>query len=229
MVGHVIYNQKIIMMRKYMLVLLATVAVISSCKKQSVVITPDRVGISRVTYYVTITLTGGDFISVVQGSTFTDPGAKGEAGGQDVPVTAAGTVDASTVGLYTITYSATNKDGFQSTVTRTVVVIPAAETPGVDLSGTYVAVPVGTTPGPANINKVAPGVYYSTDLWTGAAVIPGYFICVDGSTVIVPLQNTAYGRLEAQSNGTFNNGLITWTLTLLDQGPFTATKKWQKQ
>ncbi|HVZ97682.1 MAG TPA: DUF5011 domain-containing protein [Chitinophagaceae bacterium] len=216
-------------MKKNILLFITIVAIISSCKKDTVVVTADRVGISRVTYYVNITLTGGDVISIVQGSAFTDPGAKGEAGGQEVPVTATGNVDPSAVGLYTITYSATNKDGYSSTVTRTVVVIPSAESPGVDLSGTYIAVPVGTTPGPANITKVAPGVYYSTDLWTGAAVIPGYFICVDGSTLIVPLQNTAYGRLIAETDGTYAGGLITWTLTLLDQGPFTATKKWQKQ
>jgi hypothetical protein len=217
------------MMKKNILLLLTLVIVISSCNKDTVVVTPDRVGISKVTYYVNITLTGGDVISIVQGGTFTDPGAKGEAGGQDIPVTATGTVDASTVGIYTINYTATNKDGYASSVSRTVVVIPSAEMPGVDLSGTYVAVPVGTTPGPANITKVAPGVYYSTDMWTGAAVIPGYFICVDGSNLIVPVQSTGYGRMVAQTDGTYVNGLITWDLTLLDQGPLTRTKKWQKQ
>ncbi len=217
------------MMKKNIILLIIIAGVISSCKKDTVVITPDRVGISRVTYYVNITLAGDDVMSLVQGGTFTDPGATGEAGGQSVPVTATGSVDPSTVGLYTITYSATNKDGYSSSVTRTVVVIPSSEIPGVDLSGTYVAVPVGTTPGPATITKVAPGVYYSTDLWTGGAVIPGYFICVDGSTLIVPLQSTGYGRMETETDGTYSNGLITWTLTLLDQGPYTATKKWQKQ
>jgi hypothetical protein len=109
------------------------------------------------------------------------------------------------------------------------VVIPSAELPGIDLSGTYVAKPVGTTPGPAQITKVAEGVYYSTDIWTGGAVIPGYFICVDGSTLSVPLQNTGYGRMLTESDGTYVDGLITWKVTLLDQGPYTATKQWQKQ
>ncbi len=217
------------MKKRYALLLLAFVAMIVSCKKDSVINTHDMVGISKVTYYANITLTGSSVMSVIKGSTFTDPGVKAEAGGTDVPVTTTGAVNTDEVGLYTLSYSATNTDGYSSSATRTVVVIPSAELPGVDLSGTYVAVPVGTTPGPAQITKVAEGVYFSTDIWTGGAVIPGYFICIDGSSVSVPLQNTGYGRMLTEMDGTYVNGLITWIVTLLDQGPFTATKKWQKQ
>ena len=208
---------------------MAFVAMMVSCSKDKIINTHDRVGISKVTYYANIVLTGSPVISIIKGSAFTDPGVKAEAGGTEVPVTTTGTVNSDEVGLYTLTYSATNADGYSSSASRIVVVIPSAELPGVDLSGTYLAVPVGTTPGPAQISKVAEGVYYSTDIWTGAAVIPGYFICTDGSSVSVPLQNTAYGGMVTESDGTYVNGLITWSVTLVDQGPFTATKKWQKQ
>lgn len=217
------------MKKRYVFLLITLVALIASCSKDSIINTHDRVGISKVTYYANITLTGTPVISVIKGSTFTDPGVKAEAGGAEVPVTTTGTVNTDEVGLYTLNYSASNADGYSSSATRIVVVIPSAEQPGVDLSGTYIAVPVGTTPGPAQISKVAEGVYYSTDIWTGGAVIPGYFICLDGSNIIIPLQNTAYGRMQTNTDGTYVNGLITWTVTLLDQGPFTATKKWQKQ
>lgn len=217
------------MKRKYVFLLMVFVSMIASCSKDKIINTHDRVGISKVTYYANITLTGNSVISVIKGSAFVDPGVKADAGGTDVPVTTTGTVNTDEVGLYNLTYSATNADGYSSSSSRIVVVIPSAELPGVDLSGTYVAVPVGTTPGPAQISKIAAGVYYSTDIWTGGAVIPGYFICTDGSTVSVPFQNTAYGGMLTDTDGTYVNGLITWTVTLADQGPFTATKKWQKQ
>ena len=217
------------MKKRYAFLLIAFVAVFASCNKDKIINTPDRVGISKVTYYANITLTGNPVLSIIKGATFTDPGVKAEAGGKDVPVTTTGTVNTNEVGLYTLNYSATNADGYSSSASRVVVVIPSAEQPGVDISGTYVAVPVGSTPGPAQITKVAEGVYYSTDIWTGGAVIPGYFICLDGSSINVPLQNTGYGRMQTETDGTYVNGLITWTVTLVDQGPFTATKKWQKQ
>jgi hypothetical protein len=217
------------MKKTYAFILITFIAFLSSCDKDPIISNDKNVGRSRITYYANITLTGSSAVSVVKGQDFTDPGVKAEAGGAEVPVTTTGTVNTDEVGLYTLNYSATNADGYSSSASRTVVVIPAEENPGVDLSGTYVAVPVGTTPGPATITKVAPGVYYSTDIWTGGAVIPGYFICIDGSTLIVPLQSTGYGGMQSESNGTYVNGLITWTITLLDQGPFTALKKWQKQ
>ena len=217
------------MKKRYAFLLIAFVAEIASCNKDKIINTADRVGISKVTYYANITLTGNPVLSIIKGGTFTDPGVKAEAGGKDVPVTTTGTVNTNEVGLYTLNYSATNADGYSSSASRVVVVIPSAEQPGVDLSGTYVAVPVGSTPGPAQITKVAQGVYYSTDIWTGGAVIPGYFICLDGSSINVPLQTTGYGRMQTEADGTYVNGLITWTITLLDQGPYTATKKWQKQ
>jgi len=111
-----------------------------------------------------------------------------------------------------------------------VFVIPAAETPGVDLSGTYAAVLVGSTPGPATISKVAPGAYLTTNCWgNSGAVIPAFFICVDGSSIIVPNQGSPYGNLETTAPGTYVSGLITWSIDLLGHGPYIAVKQWQKQ
>lgn len=209
--------------------LLFLVMLLASCEKDSIINTHDRVGSSRVTYFAKITVTGAPVISVIKGGSFTDPGAKAVAGDAEVPVVTTGTVNTGQVGLYTINYSAVNADGYSSSASRTVVVIPNAELPGLDISGTYNAVPVGNTPGPATITKVAPGVYHTTNCWgNSGAVIPAYFICTDGSSLIVPSQNSAYGNLETNTPGVFNAGLITWTINLTDQG-VARTKKWQKQ
>lgn len=134
------------------------------------------------------------------------------------------------MGSYTLNYSATNKDGFTKSVSRQVFVLPAAEQAGVDLSGTYL--PIGGAPANAVILKVAPGVYSTSNCWGGGstAVIPAFFICVDGASVILPLQNSVAGRIQSEGAGTYVAGLITWTITRLDfgTGPLTVQKKWQK-
>lgn len=200
---------------------------LNSCQK-SMIDTPNQVGISKVTYYANMALNGDQYMSIVKGSTFTDPGATANAEGQTLTVTTSGTVDVNTPGIYNITYSAVNKDGFPASIIRTVAVLPSAEVAGVDISGKYAN--VGSFSYTANIQKLAPGFYFTDNCWGGssAAVIGAYFFCTDGINIILPTQNTPYGGLEG--TGTLlSSGLITWTITLLDQGPLTATKKWQKQ
>lgn len=62
------------MKKKYLFLLIIFVTAITSCSKDKIVDTPDMVGISKVTYYPTFEITGGQNVSIVQGSTFTDPG-----------------------------------------------------------------------------------------------------------------------------------------------------------
>ncbi|MEP6948433.1 MAG: DUF5011 domain-containing protein [Ginsengibacter sp.] len=211
-------------------ILIAFVAMISSCSKDPIISTHDKVGTSKVTYYPTFTLTGSDIVSLVQGSAFTDPGIKASAGGADIPVITTGTIDINTVGLYTLTYTATNVDGFSATASRTVVVIPSAEVPGVDLSGEYMT--TGGTPN-ATITKVAPGVYFTTNCWGNGstAIIPAYFISADGATAIVPLQTIpGVGRTQTTGPGTYVAGLISWEIVRLDfpGGALVRDKTWQK-
>lgn len=206
------------------------VASFSCNKKDNFNYPPGKVGISKIVYFAVLTLKGNPVMSIVKGQPFTDPGCTAVLNGADDPVTASGSVDVSTVGLYIINYSAVNAEGYAATTSRIVVVIPAAETPGVDISGTYAAVPVGSTPGPATISKVAPGVYSTSNCWgNSGAVIGAYFICTDGSSVIIPTQSSPYGNLETTAPGTYVAGLITWSIDLIDQGNLVRVKKWQKQ
>jgi hypothetical protein len=200
---------------------------IFSCNKETIVDTPTQVGISKVTYYVVITLNGPAVESIVVGQPYVDSGVTAEENGVPVKYTTSGTVDNNTVGIYTISYTAVNKDGYSSSASRIVAVIGTAPLPGVDLSGTYAN--VGSVALSANISMQAPGVYYTSNCWGGgsSAIIPAYFFCSDGTTITIPSQKfTAYGTLDGA--GTYNAGLIVWTITLEDQGPFTATKSWQK-
>ena len=66
-----------------------------------------------------ITVDGENPATVELGATYTDAGATADGG---ETVTTSGTVDTSTVGTYTITYSATDAAGNTGTATRTVIV-----------------------------------------------------------------------------------------------------------
>ncbi|HEY2721167.1 MAG TPA: DUF5011 domain-containing protein [Chitinophagaceae bacterium] len=209
-----------------------SVSILFSCNKTDFNYPAGTVGESKIIYFPAISLVGGPAVSVVKGTTFNDPGAKAEVNGTDVPVTTSGTVDVNTVGLYTVTYTAANSAGYTASAQRIVVVIPQAETPGAeDLSGTYTA--IGGAPGPATVTKLDQGLYYTTNCWGGGStvVIPVYFICTDGSTLIIPLQVPgAVGRIVTPSPGTYSAGLIDWTVSRLDfaGGALTLEKKWQK-
>ncbi len=215
------------MKKRFAFILIALITIITSCEKDPIISNDKNVGISRITYYAIFTLAGDPVMSVVQGGSFTDPGATAEAGGQSVPVTTSGSVNADVVGLYTLNYSAVNVDGYSASGSRIVVVIPEAEKPGVDLSGTYDAVSAST--GIAQISKVAPGVYYTTNCWNGGTTIPVYFFSTDGMSVTIPTQPTGFGGIETTMPGSYVNGLITWELNLIDQGPLIRTRRWQKQ
>jgi Domain of unknown function (DUF5011) len=204
-----------------------TLVLIFSCNKFTVVDTPNQVGISTVTYYVVFTLKGPEVASILVGTPYTDPGATAEENGQPVQYATSGTVDVSTVGFYPITYSALNKDGYSSSITRYVAVLADSAMPGVNLAGTYTN--VGTLALTADITNVASGVYYTTNAWGGASafVLPMYFFCTDGVNITVPTQSSAGETVDG--TGTYSNtGLINWGLTLHESPPLFRNKSWQK-
>ena len=78
-----------------------------------------------------ITILGENPASIVQGATYTDAGATATDNVDgSVSVTTSGTVDTSTIGTYTITYTATDNAGNTATATRTVNVTNTANLNG---------------------------------------------------------------------------------------------------
>lgn len=79
----------------------------------------------RVTYYATLELDGEEEMVIDKGSTYVEPGFSAEMKGEDVTdkVTVLSDVDTSTSGVYSVSYSITNDDGFSVVKTRTVVVL----------------------------------------------------------------------------------------------------------
>ena len=79
---------------------------------------------TKVTNYIVLTINGDQVVYVNAGATYEDAGCKAEAAGQDVSdkVVTTNPVDTKVIGPYTVTYKATNEDGFSSSATRYVYV-----------------------------------------------------------------------------------------------------------
>lgn len=81
-------------------------------------------GLTRITYYPVIELEGGDVV-IGLGEDYVEPGAVATLNGADVTSSMKVTndIDNSQVGLYHVTYSAVNADGFSASETRNVYVV----------------------------------------------------------------------------------------------------------
>ena len=90
---------------------------ITSCSK-------DQHTDTKVTNFITLTINGDKFVNVATGASYVDAGCRAEAAGQDVSdkIVTNNPVDTKAIGPYTVTYKATNEDGFSSSATRTVYV-----------------------------------------------------------------------------------------------------------
>ena len=140
-------------------------------------------GLVKVTHYATFQLNDADANNVTLvavGDEYVDPGCVCMEGDTDISdkVLVSGTVDTNAMGVYYVTYSAENKDGFASSATRTVIVYNPASLDR-DISGTY-TVADGSyrfwleTEGKVNfsgynvdLDYVAPGLYHLSDYMGG--------------------------------------------------------------
>ncbi len=108
-------------MKKYISIIIvaALATILVSCEKQSA-------GVTRITYYPTLTILGDNPYMVAMGATYADPGYEAEMNGEDVSgqvnVDLSG-VDMSTPGIYSVNYSIVNSDGIMAVSSRNVWVI----------------------------------------------------------------------------------------------------------
>lgn len=134
---------------------------------------------SYVTHYVNIEITGGSTYLVPVGSTYTDPGYTATEGTEDVTskvVVGGDEVDGNTVGVYNVTYSAANIDGFSSSTSRRVLVYDPSIT--TDISGTYTVesaqrfrfsteATTGYSGNEVTVTKLANGMFAFSDMLGG--------------------------------------------------------------
>ena len=212
----------------------ALVCATTACEKTSE-------GLTGITYYPVISLQGDSYMIVDKGAAFADPGFTAELNGEDYSskVNISSNVNTSKSGVYTVSYSATNDDGFSATVNRTVVVLD----PNDPVEGFY------TTDASCNRNGTAygntfeiliigegDGVYSVDDLLAGwYAVRAGYgasyamqgeiAIAADGSASLLDSYVPGWGDAADSFEGSYDfaNGVLNYTLVYAGTLNFNVT------
>jgi hypothetical protein len=197
--------------------LLLSVVLFFSCEREL-----ETEGLSRITFYPVITMNGEEWITLLQGSTYTDPGVIATIDDQPVEVSVTQMPnpnqmpDPNVPGVYVTTYTATNKDGYSISVTRKVGVI-SPETAAMDLSGRYKR--NAGAGGISTVTRLGPG-FYQTDNVGGVAQ-PGpattvRFFHYEGNKVYGPPQNVG-GSIFSVINGTVTPG-VSYSWVVINPG-----------
>ncbi len=220
-------------MKKYINYLIIGVFSIAfaSCQKDSFNYPEGHVGISKITVYPEITVTGAEIVAVAKGGTYTDPGVKATAGTATVPVVTTGLPNTGVAGVYTVTYTATNTDGFSATATRTVAVYATdAGAAANNFSGDYARNTNGSI---ASWTKIAPGVY--TVFNPGGA--PGTDLTVvvfnpTGNQVYIPSQiaggNPTSSSTESSTPGATPGTLAQYKMVIVNPGYGASVRTFNK-
>ena len=217
-------------MKKFIPLFVSLVATfIVACNKNDIHNTDDKVGISRVTHFPVLTLKGDRYMAIPKGTSFTDPGITAKEGSSDIPYTTNGTVNTNTTGVYLLTYTAVNKDGFPASIARTVAVYSTDATGDAnDLSGTYVRSSNGVS---STWTKIAPGVY--TVFNPGGASGTNVTVVVfnpTGNTIHMPSQIIGDGTIMTSAQEVYSPGPPpTYTWQILNPGYGTGLRTFVKQ
>jgi hypothetical protein len=207
----------------------------SGCKKET------TLGVSKVVdvSFPSIELKGDPAVLVAKGGTYTDAGAiltDDISGAKSDIQPTENPVNTAEEGLYTVTYTAANSTGFETTVQRHVLVMdytpPGGLDPNIDLSGTYVRTANGAE---NHVYKVATGLYVMDNvggvLPPSAAVLPVYMMMTSDSTISIPEQPVpnGYESLDATDETVDLGPPITLKYRVVNPGFGTSIRTFVKQ
>lgn len=180
-------------MKKALLIIAGFSLVFFACKKEK-----DTISRVETASYPVISFSGSAFYSIPVGGTLPEISATASdtvTGETGLPVTIVGVdaLDNSTPGLYIIQAEAKNKYGFISQENVYVAVTDISDE--IDLSGVYVRTANGE---PANITKMARGLYQTDDLGGAASLeVTAYMVQTDETTIVIPPQPSIVGTIAA--------------------------------
>jgi len=194
---------------------------------------------SKITYYVTFAISGEQTMLVPVGSAYVDPGVKATEGTKDVTTSmkTTGAVNSNLIGLYPVTYSAVNADGYASTAVRTVIVYDP--TVATDISGKYLlangsyrltkstGAHTAFSGYTVTLTYIAPGIFHVSDFFAGyyefragygsAYEMAGYVKLNPDNTIgLLSSKVSAWGdSLNSLANASFNptTNTIHWEAT----------------
>lgn len=207
---------------KLLLLLAFPALIMTGCKKDTTADVSKSVKVS----FPEIILNGEDLVIVPTGGTYTDAGAKlkDDITGAITDIQpSSSTVNTAQAGLYVVTFSAVNANGFETTATRLVAVTAVSGT--VNRQGTYLRTATGVN---CYITKLAEGVYELKN--------PGGFAGSPNTTVVMvettsnvyvcPAQPTDFGTMSV-ININFTVTGVSWNV--INPGFGTATRTFIKQ
>lgn len=188
--------------------------------------------ISKITYYPDFVITGGEYYRHQVGTSFTDPGYTAFEGENELDVTATGSVDSDTPGIYELNYSATNVDGFDGSAKRFVIVTDELDDSGVDMSGTYQLVHGSLVIFDIVVKKDEKGYYNMPSLYAYEYTygmeykMPVKFVYVsDGHAELVPMldlwSNYLTSKITIHPNGDLE-------FPVFRNGSYWSSRYWKK-
>jgi Domain of unknown function (DUF5011) len=194
-------------LHKFLFLLMATALVMTGCKKETTADVSKTVKVS----YPEITLNGSPLVILAPGATYTDAGAKlkDDVTGAITDIKpSSNPVNTAQPGLYVVTFSALNANGFEATATRLVAVAPGTGT--INRAGTYKRTATGLN---CVITKVAEGVYKLQNPagFSGSAGSIVYMVETAPNVYTCPAQPTDLGSMSV-INIAFNATGVTWNV-----------------
>ena len=206
---------------------------------------------SKITYYPEMEIQGDKFTILPIGTPYVDKGCKGTLQGEDctsgIVTEGVEDVDHNTAGLYYVTYSYTNKDGYLTKAKRTVAVCDPSITTNIEgkykvQSGSYRdngSAQEEYAKYSVTIRKDAPGLFYISDLLGGyydqgrgygsQYAMTGYIQLLSDNTIkLLSSHVDGFGdSLDSMENGKYNpeTGEISFDVAYAGQMTFHVVLK----
>ena len=213
--------------------------VMTSCDKKSE-------GLSRITYYPSITLNGDTYMVWEKGEAYVEPGYYSELNGEDVTsqVTVSGNVDVNKSGIYTLTYTTVkNEDGFDASASRTVVVLDSSSNiegfylnqatsnrNGTAYGKNYEVLVIDNGDGTVTVDDILGGWYCQrAGYGTKYAMTADIAVAADGTMTLISSYVPGWGDGLDSLEGTFDAASSTFNFVCVYAGSLTFTETWIKE
>lgn len=194
-------------------------------------------GLTRITYYPELTLEGDKTLYLDKGASFTEPGYTAILNGEDVSnqVEISTNLNTNQSGIYTISYSIMNADGFSSSASRKIIVTD----PNDAIEGVYNTDPssyrlyngaqvaygrsfeiliLNNGDGTYSVDDLLGGWYCQRAGYGSNYAMKGIIsVSADGSIEMLASYVPGWGdTATGMTDGQFENGTITWNLEYTD-------------
>lgn len=174
----------------------------------------DSVGISTITYFPSFELPDGENVVIEVGDEFV-PTAIVKEGENELTPTINSSVDSDAPGVYAVTYSAVNSDGYTGSASQEVVVYDPSITP-TNVAGSIVDTNNSARTGTITLVPGTTNIYLGSDMGFGG-VFPLYFQ-MDGDEMTVIPQTFAAGFGVEEVEASYNPGTKRFSVLIQPQG-----------